>query len=564
MSACVSKDVAAGWRRPLYHLAGMAAWQRTLAAAAVVVALTCLFACGASPRASASATQQSIVQDDNHLIYATPSVMLRTLQQLHALGVDRVKVSMVWWLVAPKNNSPRRPRFNATNPGTYPPGAWDRYDRLVTWASQLGLKVYFQLAPPIPAWAVARGANTNQGPALGHAPDTGLFRQFVQAVGRRYGGSYPGPPEQSATGALTGSQGGQASTLPRVNYWGIWNETNERSWLNPWWQTLRGGGTAMIQAKLYRGIVDAVWGGLAASGHSPAHGDTILIGETANRGVWQPVPFIRALYCLSSSYKPLRGSAATKVACPTSPNRGKFVAQHPGLFNASGYAHHPYGFDVAPNRPYPDRSYVTLANIGSLERTLNRIFAAYGKHPPGGVPLYLTEWGYKTNPPNPYVRTSPAQQQVWLDQGAYLAWRLSYVRALAQFLLFDDRPKPGEPRGSRLYWSSFQTGLMYINGDPKPAYSTYPIPIWLPNARHGSSVEVWGQLRPADHTVLQYATLQFQPQGSADWTDLGVLYTSSSEDFLDYRVAIPGAGSVRLAWTSPTGQSFYSRAVSVS
>src|SRR5947209_18419203 len=265
----------------------MAAWQRTLAAAAAVVALVCVLACGASPRASASANQQSIVQDDNHLIYATPKGMLRTLQQLAGLGVDRVKVSMVWWLVAPNATSKRRPKFDATNPGAYPPGAWDRYDRLVTWASQLGLRVYFQFAPPIPAWGVARGAATNQGPPLGHAPDTGLFRQFVQAVGRRYSGSYPDPPQQSqqaqqgllaslpsvpnpdpsATTPVT-----KASALPRVDYWGIWNETNERSWLNPWWQNLPGGGTAMIQAKLYRGIVDAVWGGLTASGHSPAHG----------------------------------------------------------------------------------------------------------------------------------------------------------------------------------------------------------------------------------------------------------------------------------------------------
>ena len=148
----------------------MAAWQRTLAAAAAVVALVCVLACGASPRASASANQQSIVQDDNHLIYATPKGMLRTLQQLAGLGVDRVKVSMVWWLVAPNATSKRRPKFDATNPGAYPPGAWDRYDRLVTWASQLGLRVYFQFAPPIPAWAVARGAATNQGPPLGHAP----------------------------------------------------------------------------------------------------------------------------------------------------------------------------------------------------------------------------------------------------------------------------------------------------------------------------------------------------------------------------------------------------------
>jgi hypothetical protein len=106
--------------------------------------------------------------------------------------------------------------------------------------------------------------------------------------------------------------------------------------------------------------------------------------------------------------------------------------------------------------------------------------------------------------------------------------------------------------------------LRYANGNPKPAYLTFPIPIWLPRARHGTGVEVWGQLRPANHTAIQYAALQFRARGSASWSNLTVLHTSSPEGFLDDHVAIPGAGSIRLTWTSPSGQPYYSRAASVS
>lgn len=58
--------------------------------------------------------------------------------------------------------------------------------------------------------------------------------------------------------------------------------------------------------------------------------------------------------------------------------------------------------------------------------------------------MYLTEWGYKTNPPNPYTRTSPAQQAALINQGEYLTWREPYVRGLTQFLLVDC---PGDPEG---------------------------------------------------------------------------------------------------------------------
>ena len=131
------------------------------------------------------------------------------------------------------------------------------------------------------------------------------------------------------------------------------------------------------------------------------------------------------------------------------------------------------------------QGWITLQNLGVLERVLNGVFASYGRSRPGGIPLYLSEWGYKTNPPNPYVKTSLAQQATWLDQGEYMTWKIGYVRALAQFLLVDDRPRASEPVGSRLYWHTFQTGLETMDGAPKPSLAAFRIPIWLPDARHG-------------------------------------------------------------------------------
>jgi hypothetical protein len=312
---------------------------------------------------------------------------------------------------------------------------------------------------------------------------------------------------------------------------------------------------------IYRNIVNAAWQGLSATGHTS---DTFLLGETANFGNLLPMPFIEDLYCVSAQFRPLTGNAATQVGCPRSGNRASFLAQNAGLFAISGYAHHPYGFDLAPNQPYPFQGWITLQNLGVLERVLNGVFASYGRSRPGGIPLYLSEWGYKTNPPNPYVKTSLAQQAAWLDQGEYMTWKIGYVRALAQFLLVDDRPRATEPVGSRLYWHTFQTGLETMAGAPKPSFAAFRIPIWLPDPRPSRRVTIWGQLRPADHSGLQYGLIQFRKPGQSEWVTVRVVQTASPEGFVLAHVGITGAGSIRLGWLDPrTANVSYSRTVAV-
>ena len=208
----------------------------------LVVALCAII--GLMPaRALASATQESILMDDDQLIYASPSHVAQVLSQIAALGINRVKVSVVWSLVAPNASSARRPAFDATDPNAYPPGAWDRYDLIVRLARQLGIGVYFQLTAPAPVWAVAHTTPT-QGYRWSQKPNPQWFGQFAEAVGRRYSGDFvttvpstePTPTVLGLPLALPLSQAPVAGTpdpLPRVDYWGIWNEPNEGAWLNP-------------------------------------------------------------------------------------------------------------------------------------------------------------------------------------------------------------------------------------------------------------------------------------------------------------------------------------------
>ncbi|HEY1592682.1 MAG TPA: hypothetical protein VGF81_12880 [Solirubrobacteraceae bacterium] len=551
----------------------MSRWRKVLAAVGLVVVM----ACALPSHAFASSTQQTSLLDDDQLIYVPTQHMLQTLTTLHTLGVDTVKVSLVWQLIAPNANSTKRPaNFDATNPADYPPGAWSRWDTLVDVAHELGMNVYFLVIGPAPLWAVPAGnRNAGQGPAVGWMPNPRDYQNFVEAAGTRYSGTYDfsaqAPASSSGTSIIPGvtipgttaTTASSPHTSPppaRVSQWGIWNEPNERSWMNPWYRKGPHHRQILLQPSDYRSLVDAGYNGLSASGHAT---DTILVGETANRGIMSPVPFMQALYCVRSNDRPLRGKAATAFACPTKGPTSSFVSQHPGLFK-TGYAHHPYGFEAAPNRRDPSKGYVTLYNIPAFERTLNRIFSSYGSSRPGGVPLYLTEWGFKTNPPNPFIHTTLAQQAAWVNQGEYMMWRWPYVKAYTQFLLVDSPPKPHTKKGSALYWSTFQTGLEFQNGTAKPSFAAFQVPIWLPTAKHGSNRAVWGQFRPAVHTTTQYGLIDFQRRGSSTWKQLAAVQTDSAEGFVYTHVTIPGRGAVRLDWVSPSGSVSYSRTVPVS
>ena len=504
--------------------------------------ISCVLVLVPASEAAASHTQVSILQDDLHLVYTSPPQATQTLQTLASLGVDWVKVSMIWGIVAPDAGSAHRPAFNATDPAAYSPAVWDRYDLIVRTAQSLGLKVYFQFAPPTPRWAFDRRFPARIGRRLGHAPAPSELEQFVTAVGRRYSGTYAG--------------------LPRVGVWGIWNEPNYPAWLQPTRRSLGHGRVEKTQPSLYRGIVNATWGGLQASGHG---GDTILLGETANPGNETPLEFIRDVYCVSASGRQLSGASAVRVGCPSSRTpRARFVADNPGLFAASGWAHHPYGFDVAPNRRYHVSSFVTLENIGALHRTLNRILGSYRARPRGGIPVYVSEWGYRTNPPNPFYKTTLGEQQAWLDQGDYMMWRHSYVQSIAQFLLFDGPPLTRYPTGSRKRYFNFDTGLEFSGGGQKPSFASYRLPVWLPSQRHGRHVTVWGQLRTANHAALQSAAIEFRRSAHAGWSTIAHVQTTNPEGFFLTHTAIGAAGFLRVGATDArSGATDYSRTVRI-
>jgi hypothetical protein len=492
---------------------------------------------------------ESIFQDDQLLVDSPAPTVSGTLDTLRSLGVDRVRITVLWASIAP----PAKPKgFKATDPAAYPATAWAPYDRVVTLARARGIDVDFNVTAPGPQWAMRHAPNAKY--ATHYSPSSEAFGHFVTAVGKRYSGSYQAP--------------GSNAKLPRVDFWTVWNEPNQPGWLAPQFRTVAGRPVAN-SPRLYRSLVDAAFAGLSATGHTTSS-DTILVGELAPEGTEAtktetpipPLPFLRAMYCVDQGYKPLKGAAATSLGCSADGDTSSFVKAHPALFEPTGFAHHPYSFFLSPSAGFRDPNFVPLSQLSRLEQALDSIFSTYGVH--DKLPIYLTEYGYETNPPDPFRGVPLAKQALYLDEAQYMAWQDSRVRSMAQFLLVDSAPNPGFPKNSVGYWSTFQTGLEFLGGKHKPSLAAYRVPIYVPKPSfaRGSSVMVWGMLRPAKNGTEQQARVQYLPRHGAAQT-LTTVDTSDPSGFLTTNVTPPGSGSLRILWTAPDGKVLRSRAATV-
>ena len=158
---------------------------RTLIIAALVLA--------AVPSAAlASPTQESMFQDDPMLVYGNDQQVNTTLDTLRTFGVDRIRVGVYWRILAPANDQVQKPNLDMTDPASYLPEVWARYDRVLRGALARGIAVNFNLTSPVPRWAASESPRADIQDTYG--PSAEEFGKFVKAVGTRYSGSYQGLP----------------------------------------------------------------------------------------------------------------------------------------------------------------------------------------------------------------------------------------------------------------------------------------------------------------------------------------------------------------------------------
>ena len=68
-------------------------------------ALTAALSAAAAAPAMAAATQESMFQDDSLLVFKSSSSVAKTMDTLRYLGVDRLRVTVFWNLIAPNPGS---------------------------------------------------------------------------------------------------------------------------------------------------------------------------------------------------------------------------------------------------------------------------------------------------------------------------------------------------------------------------------------------------------------------------------------------------------------------------
>jgi hypothetical protein len=477
----------------------------------------------AAPAAAhASPSQVSIMMDDDRLLYRGDDVRDQTMKRMKELGVDVVRVTVLWSVVAEKARSTpqRRRQFVATNPRTYPTLNWDRYDRLVRAARTLGLQVYFNVTPPGPDWARGK-APRGERDVIKRAwkPKAGEFAKFVEAVGRRYSGRYR-------------DENDGRELLPKVSIWSLLNEPNQAGWLSPQWENGR-----MVSASMARELYLRGRAALDRTGHGR---DIIMVGETAPLGSSQkgrrspvrPKRWLRTFLCESR-----RGHR-----CNLFEKYGRIRATH--------FAHHPYTKDRSPTQRDRHRDSVTMANLrelGSLLDSLARRTGNIGRN----LPIFLTEFGFETNPPDPFSGIPLDRQAEWNTLGDLLAYRDPRVAGQTQFLLRDVLPVRSARPGTKAYWFTYQSGLEFADGRPKPALFAYYFPFVARPS--GGSVDVWGQLRFRPNNLPPGARdrvqLQHSPDGGATWNDLGdPLTVDNGMGFFEVKIPNPGPGQLRGVW----------------
>jgi hypothetical protein len=419
--------------------------------------------CTASAAPAHGRTLPVVLGDDAAFLHGSDEAVAAAMRRTAALGVDRVRLTATWDLIARSPNSRFRPRQDAADPADYTQDRWRPLDRAVREAAAAGLERMVDIGFWAPRWATAGGEDERRRTAI----DPADFRDFAVAVARRYDGTFVAHEGEPP--------------LPSVDLLALWNEPNHPAFLLPQWAKDPAGRWRPASPEIYRAMVLAAYPAVKAA----VPGVTVLVGNTSARGTVggrAPVPplaFVRSLACVDRALVPIVTGACADFA------------QVPG----DGWAHHPYALGRAPDVPSPPGhgDDVRLADLPKLIALLDRL-VAMGRLAPGLRDVYLTEYGYETEDLVGVPGVSEATQARYLTWAEYLVSGLRRVKLFSQFLLRDVPPAATRVSDSpRRPFGQFGTGLLRADGTPKVAATTFPAGVFAARTCHG--VELWARLR---------------------------------------------------------------------
>lgn len=445
-------------------------------AAAVLCSIVALVA----PAASTAARTLELGFSDGAFTEADGAVWIH---RAAAAGAGAVRIDIGW--VAP--NTPAKPAgFDARNPAD-PHYDFTAADAAIKQATHLGLRVLVTFTGA-PRWAESPGRPPDAAPGTWR-PDPAALEDYAIALGRRYSGTFPDPADHG-------------HDLPRVYAFQVWNEPNLNVYLTPQWQ-----GDSPASPSIYRAMLNAFYSGLKSVDRSAlvVTAATAPFGDIQPGGPrLQPVRFWRGVLC-------------TRVSASRCPDPAHFDV----------LAHNMYSWGSPETHAYwPDD--VAIPDLGKLTSLLRGAERAGRALPRERHPVWITEVGYNSRPPNPYG-VPLARAARWLDEALGELWREG-ASAIFWNQVGDQPPVPS-------YSATSQSGVYYVSGAPKWAMLDafrFPIDTWRAS---GSTLEVWGK-SPAS------GRLAIEQHGPSGWRTVRVLAIRRGATF---QATIPrrGARTVR-------------------
>lgn len=494
---------------------------RLRAVAILVVALAALL----PATALASSSQITMIQDDGTFLgYNQDRDPDAAVAEAKALGVDAIRVFLSWHAVSPNQNVRTKPAgFDVGDPDS-PGYAWSLYDALVDRARRNDIKLILTISPPIPFWASEQpsrcphriGGYSRLALSCMWKPSPALFGEFVKAAVLRYGNRATGP------------YGGQ------VALWSLWNEPNLEHYIWPQTQRTRHG-VVDLGAARYRKMWIA--GQRMIARYDPAARNKVLFGETA--AISSPVDTLYAALCLDQRGQPFKGRLRALHGC-TSAKR----------LPIAGLALHPYNnFAVGSvfTRSFTKDS-LPAAYLGRAHKLLDRA-ARYGRIP-RARPIYITEFGFQSSPPDPFGDAlSPARHAAAINEAERLFWADPRIKSFSQYELFDVE----DPE-------DFNTGLRFFDGEAKPALAAFRMPLVVSKTATPNAVEIWGNVRPA----FSPATVAVKIAGGASGGATVRWARTNARGYYRFTLRRRNAAKLRYRaeWTDDDGEKLTSRTAS--
>jgi hypothetical protein len=439
----------------------------------LVYALLALVAVLAAPTAAnAGSKQLSLMQDDAELFGERPGEdPAAAMEEMKDLGVDVLRTNVLFYRVYNDFTDRTRPAgFDASDPSS-PQYNWFYTDRIVSLARANGIKLLFTVSGPGPHWASEQPSKCRGRRLCPWRPNATVFGEFAAAVAKRYRG--------------------------QVDWYSIYNEPNIGShtqtngWIMPQF-TRTSAGRVETAGVIYRKLWQAGYKAIAK--YDPARRGRVLFGEVA--AISEPLPKLYAALCLDSSGRPFKGRLRKLNGC------GRV-----SKLNIGGWAIHPYnqgGFGP-PNRTTTSKTALPQQYLPRLHRLMKKA-AARGRVP-GGKGIYITEFGYQTNPPDRISTITPKRHAQYINESDRLFFGDSRIKTVAQYQLVDVDDV-----------TQYNSGLRFAGGAKrkKASYDAYRLPIVV-TKKSSSLVEVYGQVRPARQArlanVFSAPELQFAAPG---------------------------------------------------